>query len=170
MMKKGLFYILIFALSISFALIQGEAASLNEEYPVAPGFVLKDVQGTEISLSDLKGKVIFLNFWAMRCPPCKDEIPDFVKFYSQYKDKGLEIIGIHVERVYLDDLIDFMKDPKYKINYPVVWATQELMMDYQPGMFIPATIIIDKEGRIRHKQVGPMDKESLEYYYLKFSK
>jgi len=169
-MKKGPFYILILALSLSFCLIQGKAESLNEEYPFAPEFVLKDVQGNEISMSDLKGKVVYLNFWAMRCPPCKDEIPDFVEFYSQYKDKGVEIIGIHVERVSLDDLIDFMKDPKYKVNYPVAWATQELMLDYQPGRFIPATIIIDKQGRIRHKQVGRMDRESLEYYYLKFSK
>ena len=170
MMIKTLFFVLTFTLVLFFNPIQGNAEFDIEEYPVAPDFVLKDVRGNDISLMDLKGKVVFLNFWAMRCPPCRDEIPDFVDFYSQYKDKGLEIIGIHVEPAPLDKLIKFMEDPKYKINYPIVWATRDLMMDYQPGMFIPATIMIDKEGRIRYKKVGPLDKKNLEYYYLEFSK
>ena len=129
----------------------------------APNFTLTDLSGKTVKLSDYKGKVLFLNFWATWCPPCRAEIPDFVEAYAEQKANGLEILGISVDTRGKAAVVDFID--KYKINYPVVLdsrqKTEKLVNDYQPGQYIPATIIIDKSGRIRHKEVGAIDKQTL---------
>src|SRR5262245_13522163 len=80
-------------------------------------FVLKDQHNQPVKLSDYKGKVVIVNFWATWCGPCKVEIPDFVKLYAQYKDKGLVIVGISIDDS-AEQLQSFMRE--YKMNYPVV--------------------------------------------------
>jgi peroxiredoxin len=107
--------------------------------------------------------VLFLNFWATWCPPCRTEIPDFIEAYAEQKANGLEILGISLDSKRKEEVAAFVEH--YKINYPVVLETRQntekIIDDYQPGQFIPTTIIIDKTGRIRHKQVGAVDKETL---------
>jgi peroxiredoxin len=139
------------------------ATSAQDDYASAPNFKLTDLNGQKISLADYKGKVLFLNFWATWCPPCRAEIPDFVKAYAEQKANGLEILGISLDTKGKETVTAFVE--KYKINYPVVLesrqTTEKIINDYQPGQYIPATIIIDKLGRIRHKEVGAIDKETL---------
>ena len=137
----------------------------DTNYPYAPDFALKDLKGTDVSLSACKGKVIFLNFWATWCPPCRQEIPGFVEAYREYKDKGMAIIGISLDETGPDSVLRFAES--FKINYPLVMATTKIFMDYQPGNLIPATIIIDKKGKIRKRHVGYMDKATLKSYFLK---
>ena len=67
-----------------------------EEQP-APGWELKDLEGKPVKLSDFKGKVILLNFWATWCPPCRDEIPDLVSLQQQYGPRGLVVLGIAMD-------------------------------------------------------------------------
>jgi len=76
----------------------------------------------------------------------------------------MEIIGVSVDRTGLFAVMNFAKT--YKINYPVVMSTQKLERAYKPGRFIPTTFIIDKNGLIRHKHVGYMDKRTLKNYFL----
>lgn len=137
----------------------------NDDYPQAPEFTLEDLNGNKISLSDLKGKVIFLNFWATWCPPCKAEIPHFIEAYKEYKDQGMEIIGISVDKTGAKSVIKFTE--KYKINYPVAMYTLDIIKDYRPGNAIPVTIIIGPNGKIRHKKVGYTEKEYLKNWFLK---
>lgn len=145
---------------ISFLLAAGAAVlrAQSENVP-APDFVLKDLQGKDLKLADYKGKVLVLNFWATWCPPCRAEIPDFVEAYTANKDKGLEILGLSVDRMPADKLLPFVN--KAKINYPVALADTKIVQDYGPGDYIPATIIIDKKGIVRHRHVGQMDKNTL---------
>ena len=133
----------------------------------ASDFTVKDLKGREISLSNYSGKVVFLNFWATWCGPCKAEIPDLIQAYKQYKDKGMEIIGISVDRISPKSVLKFAE--KYKINYPVVMSTDKIQKDYDPGPYIPTTIIIDQEGKIRHRHIGYMNKETLKSYFLKLT-
>lgn len=140
------------------------ASAFNNDDPVAPEFRLKDLEGNEVALSDFKGKVIFLNFWATWCGPCKYEIPDFIEVYDKYNEKGLEIIGISLDRIGVGKLQNFVEE--YKINYPIVLGSQKVQDDYKPGQFIPVTFIIDREGKIRHRQVGPMRKDTIEKIFL----
>jgi len=161
-MRKSTFLIAL----IAFTLIVSAATFASEEKP-APDFALTDLAGNEITLGDLTGKVIFLNFWATWCGPCRHEIPDFIEFYDRYKKQGVEIIGISVDKS-AKKVKEFMDE--HKINYPVAMATNEIMGDYKPGRYIPTTIIINPKGDIVEKKVGIMDKATLESYFQELSK
>jgi peroxiredoxin len=156
LMKK----ILTVLIGISFLLAAGATVlrTQSENVP-APDFILKDLQGKDVKLADYEGKVLVLNFWATWCPPCRAEIPDFVEAYAANRDKGLEILGVSVDRMAADRLLPFVI--MAKINYPVALADAKIVQDYEPGDYIPATIIIDKKGILRHRHVGRMDKETL---------
>jgi cytochrome c biogenesis protein CcmG/thiol:disulfide interchange protein DsbE len=136
-------------------------------YPPAPAFSIKSLDGKTVSLADMKGKVIFVNFWATWCPPCRAEIPDFVEFYDENKTKGLEIIGLSLDEIEADSLLSFVKSNN--MTYPVAFATKRIIKDFDPGPYIPTTIIIDHQGRIRDKQVGGLDKETLDNWFQKLS-
>jgi len=125
----------------------------------APDFSLKDLQGNSLSLSSYKGKVLVINFWATWCPPCRREIPDFIEVYKEYKDRGLEILGVSVDEASAAALLEWTR--KQGINYPIALATPEIVRDYEPGDFIPATIIVDRKGLIRYRQSELMEKETL---------
>lgn len=164
-MKRFAFFFMTFLLALGF--FAGITALAAGDYAQAPDFTLKDLNGKDISLQDLSGKVVFLNIWATWCPPCREEIPGFVEAYSQYKDKGMVIIGISVDNAGTGPVIKFAE--KFKINYPVVMATNKLIKDYGPVHFIPTTVVIDKNGKIREKKVGYMDKGTIIKYFLKIA-
>lgn len=142
--------------------------AVAKDYPAAPDFVLKDLNGKEIRLGDYKGKVLFLNFWATWCGPCRAEIPDFIEAYNEHKKDGLEILGISVDQAGAKKVLKFVE--ANKVNYPVAMATKQLFKDYQRPRAIPTTLIIDRKGRIRHKQVGLMSKEMVIQFFKEFSK
>jgi peroxiredoxin len=79
--------------------------------------------------------------------------------YAAQKNRGLEIIGLSVDNLSPSDLKQFVR--KAKINYPIALATEDIIRSFQPGEYIPTTIFIDKQGRIRHKHVGQLEKETL---------
>jgi peroxiredoxin len=170
MKRLGLMTVTI-ALLLPLGGLYNHSAFGQDSYPKAPDFQVTDLNGKSISLADYKGKVLFLNFWATWCPPCRAEIPDFVEVYGQNKTKGFEIVGISLDTKGKDTVVAFVE--KYKINYPIVLesrkATEKIIADYEPGQYIPTTIVIDKQGRIRGKQVGQMDKEMLLKYFNQLS-
>lgn len=167
-MKKTAGCLLLFTLFFFLYAKIGKTDLTSKNYSIAPNFKLIDLDGNEISLLKYRGKIVFLNFWATWCPPCRTEIPGFVQLYEKYKDKGMQIIGISLDRTGKDNVLNFIK--KYKINYPVVLATMKLYKDYEPGRFIPTTIVIDQNGNIRYKHVGYMDKETLMKYFFNLTK
>ena len=150
---------------LAFAMITSTTLTFASD-KAAPDFTLTDLSGKSISLSDLKGKVIFVNFWATWCGPCRHEIPDFIEFYKENKDNGAVILGVSVDKS-ANKVRDFADE--YKINYPIAMATDNIVKDYRPGKFIPTTIIIDTEGMIQDKKVGVMDKATLEHYLKEYS-
>jgi peroxiredoxin len=143
-------------------------AKSETEAVAAPEFSLKDLQGFERTLASYKGKVLFLNFWATWCPPCRAEIPDFIEAYRELKDQGLEILGVSVDEMSEATLLEWAKNAG--LNYPVALATSRIYADYRPGDYIPATIVVDREGMIRHRQSRLMDKETLVRLFKEYSK
>ena len=129
---------------------KGKPATLN--------FTFKDINNQKVSLSDFKGKVIIMDFWATWCVPCKAEIPGFIELQKKHGDRGLQIIGLSV-----DDSLATAK--KYadgmKMNYPVLLAEgkEDILQAYDPIPSIPVSVVIGRDGKICSKHVGiaPMD-------------
>ena len=121
----------------------------------APGMVIHDLSGKITSMDDLKGKVVLVNFWATWCPPCRVEIPEFIKLQEKHRDR-LQIIGISED----DDpetVREFVKTAG--INYPVVMATPELIAAYGGVVALPTTFVVDTEGRVVQRHLGLLSAE-----------
>jgi peroxiredoxin len=127
-----------------------QAANLAAEGELAPDFTLSKIDGGEVTLSELRGKVVILDFWATWCPPCVKGIPEFVELYNEYKAQGLDVIGLSLDRG-PSPVKKFVV--KNNVNYPVVMADRKVSDAYRPA-YIPTTYIIDREGKIVSKVVG----------------
>jgi len=124
-------------------------------------FTLKDMNGKDVNLADLKGQVVLLNFWATWCPPCKEEIPWFVEFQEKYRAKGLQVIGVSVDDP-PEKLAPFARD--HKINYPLLVGAEreDIQNAYGPLFGIPVTVIIGRDGKVCKKHLGPVSKSQFE--------
>ena len=124
-------------------------------------FTVKDMNNQSVRLSDYKGKVILVNFWATWCAPCKVEIPAFVELYDEYKGKGLVILGISG-----DDDAETLRAfaSEWKINYPVlVGKDEEKLLDaYGPLFGYPTSVLVGRNGAVCGRHVGPATKEEFE--------
>jgi peroxiredoxin len=116
----------------------------------APQFTLTDIGGRPVSLSNYRGKVVILDFWAPWCPPCRREIPDFIVLQNQYASQGLQVIGIGLDQP--NNVASFVQ--QQGINYPVVVGDDAISSLYGGVSGIPTTFIIDKQGNIKNRFVG----------------
>lgn len=124
----------------------------------APAFTLPDLNGSPVSLSDFKGKVVVLNFWATWCPPCKREIPDFIELQSDYGSKGLQIVGVALDRP--ESVKEFAA--ANGMNYQILLGNNDVAARYGGVKGIPTTFVIDRTGKIAAKFVGFRTKEIFE--------
>ncbi len=120
-----------------------------------PAFTLKNTEGKNVSLSDFKGKVIVVDFWATWCGPCRRGIPDLISLQKEFKDE-LVVIGISLDRETVKDVVPFVK--KNEINYPIVYGNEEVVNQFGGIQAIPTSFVIDKNGNIVDKHVGLVDK------------
>jgi peroxiredoxin len=150
-MKQLLFALLITLFAGSTAVAQSGTA---------PNFSLQNSSGKFVELAKLKGKAVVVNFWATWCPPCKAEIPGFLKVYDKYRTKGLEIVGISLDEKGWSVVKPFIQ--KYKIGYPVVLDNGEVASKYGEIRSIPTTFFIDKKGKIIDSHVGYMTEADFE--------
>ena len=137
------------------ALSQSEVGAAN-----APEFQLEDLGGRTVRLSDYRGKVVLLNFWATWCPPCRAEMPDLVRLQKENESRGLQIIGITYP-AYIRKAVRRLAR-QLKLNYPILYGSRELGAKYDVGEVLPATIVIDREGKIRGRILGILEPEEFE--------
>jgi len=126
---------------------------------LAPPFSLTDASGASISLSDYKGKVVLLNFWATWCHGCKTEIPWYVEFQEKYKSRGFIVLGASMDDGGWTIVKQFVKAKK--VNYPVVIANDDLAKQYELAA-MPLSVLIDRRGRIADSHSGVVDRSSWE--------
>ncbi|HUA15771.1 MAG TPA: TlpA disulfide reductase family protein [Verrucomicrobiae bacterium] len=131
----------------------------SAERPLAPGFSLPDRSGARLSLSDYRGKVVLLDFWATWCEPCRQEIPHFVDLQNKYGPQGLQVLGVSMDDS-MAPVQDFYR--QLKMNYPVVLGNAKVGELYGGILGLPVAYLIGRDGRIRAKYTGAADISALE--------
>lgn len=138
---------------------------------IPPNFTLTSLDGEDITLSDLRGKKVVLNFWATWCPPCKAEMPHMQSFYDEYaKEKNVEIIAVNLTDAERDVTADAKVDTvmtfrdSFELTFPILLdPDNEAGLNYQV-ITIPTTYFIDSNGYIQRAIRGPMDVDMLNDY------
>jgi cytochrome c biogenesis protein CcmG, thiol:disulfide interchange protein DsbE len=117
---------------------------------MAVDFTAKNLDAKDVKLSDFKGKVVLVNFWAVWCGPCQEEIPELVQLYNAYRDKGFVIVGVS-DPSDLKEIKSFVNE--HKMNYPVVIDNGDISDEYNVSGF-PTSFLIDRNGKIVKKYPG----------------
>jgi len=156
--RVAFLFVLLAVFSLASACSSGTKKPAAGPKP-APQFTLSSLDGKTVAMKDLTNKVVVVDFWATWCGPCREEIPHLNKLYSDFKGRGLEIVGIS-----MDDGPDVVKEfaREFRMEYPLVMGNDELA-DQFGGIFgFPTTFIIDRKGNIVKKFVGlpPADELS----------
>jgi cytochrome c-type biogenesis protein len=126
----------------------------------APDFTLESLDGQNVTLSNLRGKAVLLNFWATWCVPCKIEMPWFVELQKQYGPQGLQIVGVAMDDAGKEDIAKFAKD--MGVNYPVLLGKEAVGDAYGGVPALPESFFIGRDGKIVDKIIGLKDREDIE--------
>jgi peroxiredoxin len=122
---------------------------------MAPNFSLEDLSGKKANLKQYRGKVVFLNFWATWCGPCKEEMPSMEALYQKFKERGFVFLTISVDYEEKKKVKEFID--KHRYTFPVLIDPKCLALDLYEVKGIPTTILIDKKGRMVGRAIGPKD-------------
>lgn len=152
----GLLSLLVLAGAFTVVWVQSSKYEPLTVGKVAPDFELPDLKDRDVRLSDFRGKVVFLNFWATWCKPCKEEMPSMEVLYRNFKDDGLVVLAVSIDRVTTkDDIPPFVNS--MDLSFPILvdsWGQTD--KEYKL-MGVPETYIIDQDGVLREKIIGPRD-------------
>lgn len=128
--------------------------------PAAPEVTFQTLAGASLSLGELRGQVVLVNFWATWCGPCREEMPTFQRAFEEHQDEGFTIIGLSKDVGTPDLVRDFIAE--YGITYPVGAATPDVERAFGGIWALPTSILIDRQGRIRHRVHGVLSEPELE--------
>ncbi|HUP03168.1 MAG TPA: TlpA disulfide reductase family protein [Bryobacteraceae bacterium] len=132
----------------------------DKERPAAPDFTLKDANGKAVRLSDFRGQVVLLDFWATWCDPCAEEIPWFMDLQRKEKDHGLTVLGVSMDDDGWNSVKPFVA--KIGINYRVLMGNDETAQLYGGVDALPTTFLIDRQGRIAAVHIGVADRRDID--------
>lgn len=108
---------------------------------------IKDIHERYIRLSDYRGKVVLVNFWATWCPPCRKEIRELIRLQREYRNRGLQVIGVTYPPQKLAEVRRYVA--RAKVNYPVALGTEETKLLFSKSEALPVTVVIGTDGTIR---------------------
>ena len=132
--------------------VRAASVKPSKDRKKAPDFALKDANGRTVHLSDYRGKVVLLDFWATWCGPCKIEIPWFEEFERENKDKGFAVLGVAMDDDGWDAVKPFAKERG--INYRIVLGNDQVADLYGGLEALPTTLLIDRDGNIAAVHIG----------------
>ncbi|MCM3114676.1 thiol-disulfide oxidoreductase ResA [Neobacillus sp. MER 74] len=130
----------------------------------APDFALVDMQGKKHQLSDYRGQGVFLNFWGTWCPPCKKEMPYINNQYHQYKDKGVQVLTVDIQE---SELAVNQFAERLKLDFPIMIDTDKEVMNTYGIDPLPATFLIDKNGKVVNYYTGELTEEKVREFMEK---
>ncbi len=126
---------------------------------LAPDFTLVDLDGNQVTLSDFRGKTVFINFWATWCPPCRAEMPEIEAVYQEYKDRGVVVIGVDIQEP--EGVVrQYVERGGFSWTF-VLDTSGEVAVKYKVAA-IPTSLFIDREGVIQAVNIGAMTKRAME--------
>jgi peroxiredoxin len=128
------------------------AEKAEKDRKPAPEFALKDADGKTVHLADYKGKVVLLDFWATWCAPCKIEIPWFMEFEQQLKDRGFAVVGVSMDEDGWSAVKPYLQE--MKINYRILLGNEQVGAIYGGVESLPTTFLIDRQGKIASVHIG----------------
>lgn len=132
---------------------QSRPAALVGE--VAPDFTLMNMDGEPVTLSELKGQVVVINFWATWCPPCREEKPTMEKLYQRFKDEGLMVLAVNVEENGHQVVSQYLMN--YHYSFPIVLDPKAAVQS-QYGVFrYPESFVVDRDGVVVERIIGGRD-------------
>jgi len=140
--------------------ISGGASNASAAVPAstaAPDFSLKSLGGKTVRLSDLRGQVVLVDFWATWCPPCRKALPHLQELHEEFQGKGLQVVGIATDQQGAKVVAPFVE--KIGLTFTVVLTDGKVDRDFGGIRGIPTTFVIDPEGNITGKFVGYQDKQ-----------
>ena len=136
------------------------STAVEQAPKVAPDFTLKDGDGKPVHLSDYRGKVVLLDFWATWCGPCRIEIPWFTDLERKNKDRGFAVLGVAMDDDGWKAIKPFMAD--MKMNYRVLLGDDQTAHDYGGLDALPTTFLINRDGKIVSVHVGLTSRKDFE--------
>lgn len=129
--------------------------------PTAPDVTFTTIDGKQISMNELKGKVVLVNFWATDCPGCIKEMPDLIKTYHQYKPKGLEVIAVAMYYDQATQILNYSKSQS--LPFPIMHdTTAEVSNKFGQVSLTPTAFIYDKQGYLLQRTMGELDFNALQ--------
>lgn len=130
----------------------GAALGIGDTDLPAPAFAVPTLDGDTVRLSELRGQVVLLNFWATWCPPCRVEMPGFQDVWEDYGDRGFTLIGLSVDRGDRSAVERWVRDRGF--TYPIAFAPASVVRDYGGASVLPTSLLINREGRIVRRVEG----------------
>jgi peroxiredoxin len=130
-----------------------------EEGGLAPDFLLEEMSGGDLRLSDLRGKPVVVNFWATWCKPCRQEMPRFIEAYEEHRSEGLEVVAVNMQEG-KGAVRPFAED--YGMTFPIAVDRDGEVGDRYRLLGLPTTFFIDREGVIRSIFTGPLEEQQNE--------
>src|SRR5271155_1184447 len=138
---------------------QGHVVRFASHPQPMPAFLVTDLDGNPVSTAAWKGKVVFINFWATWCPPCRAEIPVLIDLANRYKDR-LQIVGVSVDEGDPAEVKQFAKEAG--INYPIVMADRAIVKEYGGVPALPTMVVVNPDGNVVQKHEGLFSNELYE--------
>jgi peroxiredoxin len=145
--------LLVVIIAFSPAIVSGQETK-------APQFELRDIHSRIVRLSDYKGKVVLINFWATWCPPCRAEMPDLIRLQREYAKHGLQIIGISYPPQTKARVRRFARS--LKVNYPIVLGTRQIRARFSSDETLPLTVVINRDGMVNEIISGILLREEFD--------
>jgi peroxiredoxin len=139
----------LFILAMLWLIVAGSA--VGGDNPPAPDFTLTDANGQSVTLSDLRGQVIMINFWASWCGPCRQEMPLLEQIHQRYEPLGFTLLGVNVEKNPADGQAFLKERP---VSFPVLYDPENDISKLYDVVAMPSTVLIDRQGNVRYLHHG----------------